>query len=42
MDLSNYATKKEQEHAKSVDASNLVPKKYFTALKAEFDKLDIN
>ena len=42
MDLSNYATNKELKHAKIVDSSNLVPKKYFTALKAEFDKLDIN
>ena len=42
LDLSNYATKKELEHSTVVDTSNLAGKKDFIALKAEFDKLDIN
>ena len=42
LDLSNYATKKELEHSTVVDTSNLADKKDFIALKAEFDKLDIN
>ena len=40
--MSNYATKKELKHTVGVDTSNLVVKKDFIALKAEFDKLDIN
>ena len=40
--LSNYATKKELERAKGIDTSDLAVKKDFIALKAEFDKLDIN
>ena len=40
--MSNYATKKELEHATGVDTSDLAAKKYFIALKAEVDKLDIN
>ena len=40
--MSNYATKKESEHATGVDTSDLAAKKYFIALKAEVDKLDIN
>ena len=42
LDLSNYATKKELEYATGIDASNLVVKKDFIALKAKVDKLDIN
>ena len=41
-DLSNYATKKELEHATGIDASDLVAKKDFSALKAEVDTLNIN
>ena len=41
-DLSNYATKKELEHATGIDASDLVAKKDFIALKAEVDTLNIN
>ena len=32
---------KELEHATGVDTSDLAAKKYFIALKAEVDKLDI-
>ena len=42
MDLSNYATKKELDHATGVDTSDLAAKKDFIALKAEVDKCDIN
>ena len=42
LDLSMYTTKKELEHATSIDASDLAAKKDFTALKTEVDKLDIN
>ena len=42
LDLSNYATKKEWEHATDIDTSDLAAKKDFIALKAEVDKLDIN
>ena len=42
LDLCNYATKKELEHATGVDKSNLAPTKDFIALKAEFGNLDIN
>ena len=38
----NYATKKELDHAKRVDISDLAAKKDFIALKAEVDKLNIN
>ena len=38
LDLSNYATKKELDHATSIDTSDLAAKKDFFALKAEFDK----
>ena len=41
LDLSNYATKKELDHATCVDISDLAAKKGFTALKAEVEKLDI-
>ena len=34
-------TKKESQHAKGVDISDLAAKKDFTALKAEVDKLDM-
>ena len=40
--MPNYATVKELEHATGVDASNLATKSDFIALKAEFEKLDIN
>ena len=39
--MSNYATKKELNHVTRVDTSDLAAKKYFTALKAEVDKLYI-
>ena len=42
LDLPNYATKIELEHATGFDASDLAAKKDFIALKTEFDKLDIN
>ena len=42
LDLSNYAAKEELEHATGVDTSELAAKKDLIALKAEFDKLDIN
>ena len=42
LDLSNYATKKELEHATGIDTSDLTAKKDFIALKAEVDKLDID
>ena len=42
LDLSNYATKKELDHATSVDTSDFVAKKDFIALKSEVDKLDVN
>ena len=42
LDLSNYATKTELDYATDVDTSDLAAKKIFIALKAEFDKLDIN
>ena len=38
LDLPNYATKKELDHA----TSDLAAKKYFIALKAEVKKIDIN
>ena len=41
LDLTNYATKKELEHATGVDIYDLAPEKDFIALKAEVDKLDI-
>ena len=41
LNLSNYAIKKELDHATGFDISNLATKKDFLAIKAEFDKLDI-
>ena len=41
LDLSNYATKKELEHATGTDTSDLAAKKDFMALKAEVGKLNI-
>ena len=41
LNLSNYAIKKELDHATGFDIYNLATKKDFLALKAEFDKLDI-
>ena len=40
--MSNYATKKELEHATGIDTSDVAAKKDFIALKAEVYKLDIN
>ena len=40
--MSNYATKKEFDHATGVDTSDLAAKTDFIALKAEVDKVDIN
>ena len=42
LDFLNYFTKKELEHATDIDTSDLAIKKDFIALKAEFDKLDVN
>ena len=42
LDLSNYASKEELDHATRVDTSDLAAKKNFIALKTEVDKLDIN
>ena len=39
--MSNYATKKEVDHATGIDTSALAVKKDFTVLKAEVDKLNI-
>ena len=42
LELSNYATKNELDHATGVDTSDLAVKKDFITLKAEAGKLDIN
>ena len=42
LDLSNYVTKKELEHATCIDTSDSAAKKDFIALKTEVDKLEIN
>ena len=42
LDLLNYTTKIELEHATDVDTSDLAAKKDFIALTAEADKLDKN
>ena len=42
LDLWNYGTKKEFDHATGVDTFDLAAKKDFIALKAEVEKLDIN
>ena len=42
LDLPNYATEKELDHATGVDTSDLAAKKDFIVLKAEVDKLYIN
>ena len=42
LDLSNYPTNKDLEHATVVDTSDLATKKDFVALKAEADKQDIS
>ena len=39
--MSNYATKKELNHATGVNTSDLAAKKDFIALKAEIEKIDI-
>ena len=38
LELPNYATKEELEHATGVDTSDLAAKKDFIALKTEIDK----
>ena len=40
--LTNYVTKKELEHAKGIDTSDLAAKKNFVTLKSELDKLGVN
>ena len=40
--MSNYATKKELEHATGVDTSDSVATKDFIGLKAKDDKVDSN
>ena len=40
--MSNYATKKELDHAAGINTSELAAKNDFIALKAEVHKLDIN
>ena len=40
--MSNYATKKELNHAVGVDISDLSAKKDFIVLKDEVDKIGIN
>ena len=42
LDLSNYESMEELDHATGVDTSDLASKKDFIALKAEVDKLDIS
>ena len=39
--MSNYATKKELNHATGVDTSDLAAKKDFIALKAQVEKIDV-
>ena len=41
LDLSNYATKKELDHATGIDTSDLAAEKGFIALKTKVNKLDI-
>ena len=41
LDLLNYATKKELDHATGIDTSDLATKIESIALKAQVDKLDI-
>ena len=41
LDLPNYTSKKELEHATGVDTSDLAAKKDFIALKSEVGKIDI-
>ena len=40
--MTNYATKKELEHATGIDTSDLAGEKDFIALKSKYDKLGIN
>ena len=42
LDLSNYASKKELDHATGINTSEWAAKNDFIALKAEVHKLDIN
>ena len=41
LDLPNYATKKELEHATGIGTSDLAAQKKFIALNSEIDNLDI-
>ena len=41
LDLSNYATKKELEHATGIGTSDLAAQKFFIALNSEVDTLGI-
>ena len=42
LDLLSNSTKKKKEYGIGIDISDLTAKKYFIALKAEVDKLNIN
>ena len=42
LNLENYSTKKESDHATGIDTSDLAAKKDFIALKDEVDKVGIN
>ena len=42
LDLSNYESMEELDHATDVDTSDLASKKDFITFKAEVDKLDIS
>ena len=42
LNLENYSTKKELDHATGIDTSDLAAKKDFIALKDEVDKVGIN
>ena len=42
LDLLSHSTKKKKEYGIGIDISDLTAKKYFIALKAEVDKLNIN
>ena len=42
LQLSNYATRKDLEHATGIDTSDVAAKKDFAVLKAEVDKQEIN
>ena len=42
LDLSNYATKEELDHATGADTFDLATERDFTTAKAEVDKLNID